>query len=303
MLGLYFLTRGDLYQSLENSEEALRGFKKLHQNDPQQKMILTSLNHLGAVQGQHYRWKESRDLCALAVSGLEQVDSKCNEIWFARQNVAIANVHLKDESAIEEAEQLMGDVLSHWRETLGKEHPTTLLAILNMSRVLLCRGKTEQAKEILLRALATAESRLGNQEYDFFTAHSLAAQTLMAYIKIIQHDYTKAEQILLDVNDKYTEISACGDHLDKITVRWYLMECYKEQRRFDEALDVHEEMSDSLKAMMKFNTRIKHPLAKNLYAKRQELEALKQAANMAATMALQARMDEMRLAERNERHA
>ena len=302
MLGLFYLIRGDLSQSLRNCEEALKGFEKLYHDDPQQKTILTSLNHLGAVQGQHYRWKESKDLCALAMTRLEQVDPEGSEIWLARQNIAIANVHLKDSKAFEEAEHLMADVLAHWTETLGGEHPTTLLAVFNMSRVLLCRERIQEAKEILLAALATVESRLGNKDFGFLTAHVLAAQTLLAYIKIVQHDYAKAEQILIDVNDKYTETLFSSDHLERITVLWYLMECYKEQGRFDEALDIHEEMSDSLKAMMQFNMRRKHPLVKNLYAKRQELEVLKQAATIAASKALEARMDEERQAERNERH-
>ena len=300
MLGLFYLIRGDLSQSLRNSEEALKGLEKLYHDDPQQKVILTSLNHLGAVQGQHYRWKESKDLCALAMSRLEEVDPEGNEIWLARQNVAIANVHLKDSKAFEEAEHLMADVLAHWTETLGREHPTTLLAVFNMSRVLLCRKRIQEAEEILLTALATAESRLGSKDFGLLTAHFLAAQTLLAYIKIVQHDYAKAEQILIDVNDKYTEKLFSSDHLERITVLWYLLECYKEQGRFDEALDIHEEMSDSLKAMMQFNMRRKHPLAKNLYAKRQELEALKQAATIAASKALEARMDQERQAKRNE---
>ena len=303
MLGLFYLIRGDLSESLRISEEALKGLEKLYHNDPQQKVILTSLNHLGAVQGQHYRWKESKDLCALAMTRLEQVDPKGNETWLARQNVAIANVHLNDTMAFEEAEHLMAGVLAHWTETLGSEHPTTLLAVFNMSRVLLCRERIQEAEEILLAALATAESRLENKDLGFLTAHFLAARTLLAYIKIVQHDYAKAEQFLIDVNDKYTENLISSDHLERITVLWYLMECYKEQGLFDEALDVHEEMSDSLKAMMQFNMRRKHPLAKNLYAKRQELEALRQAATIAASKALEARMDEDRQAERNERYA
>ena len=113
MLGLFYLSRGDLSQSLRNSEEALKGLEKLYQDDPQQKVILTSLNHLGAVQGQHYRWKESKDLCTLAMRGLEQVDPEGNEIWFARQNIAIANVHLKNSKAFEKAEHLIANVLTH----------------------------------------------------------------------------------------------------------------------------------------------------------------------------------------------
>ena len=298
MLGLFYLIRGDLSQSLRNSEKALKGLEKLYHNGSQQKVVLTALNHLGAVQGQHYRWKESRDLCTLAMSRLEQVDPEGNEIWLARQNVAIASVHLKDSKASEEAEHLMADVLAHWTETLGREHPTTLLAVFNMSRVLLCRERIQEAEQILLAALATTESRLGHKDFGF-----LAAQTLLAYMKIVQHDYAKTEQILIDVNEKYPEKLFSSDHLERITVLWYLMECYKEQRRFDEALDIHEEMLDSLKATMQFNMRRKHPLAKNLYAKRQELEALKQAAIMAASKALEARMDEERQAECNEQYA
>ena len=301
LLGLFYLARGDLSQSLQSSEEALKGFEKLYHDDPQHKIILTSLNHLGAIQGQNNKWKESKHLCALALSGLEQFDPRGHEIWLARQNIAIANVHLQDSEAFEEAEQLMADVLAHWSETLGREHPTTLLATFNMSRILLCREKIQEAEEFLLPALANLDSRLGNKDFGFLTAHFLDAQTLLAQIRIFQHDYTKAEQILIDVNDKYTEILSSSHHLERITVLWYLMECYKEQRRFDEALDTHEEISDSLKVIMKFNVRIKHPLSKNLYAKRQELERLKQAAKLAASTALEARMDEERQKKRLER--
>ena len=299
-LGLFCLSRGDLSHSLQSSEEALRGFKKLYHDEPRQEAMFTSLNHLDAFQGQHYRWKESKTLCTLAVRELDQVEPQGNEIWLARQNVAIANVHLEDSKGSEEAEQLMADVLAHWTETLEKEHPTTLLAVFNMSRVLLCREKTQEAEDILLPALARIESRLGTKDSEFLNAHFLAAQTLLAYIKIVQRNFSKAEKILIDVNDRYIEMLSSNDHMERITVLWYLMECYKEQRRYDEALDILEEVSDSLKATMNFNMRLKHPLAKNLHVKSQELEALKQAAKIAISKAIEARMNGERQAERNE---
>ena len=83
-----------------------------------------------------------------------------------------------------------------------------------------------------------------------------------------QRDYAQAEAILVDVNDSYTELKFASNHVDRIATLWYLMECYKEQHRFDDALEVWEEMSDSLKMSMNFNLRIKHPLAKNLSMQR-----------------------------------
>lgn len=286
ILGLFYLSRGDLSESLQHLQQALSGLEKLHENRSQHKTTLTALNHLGIVQAQYYRWNESRRLCELAMDGLQLVDPESNEIYLAKQNVAIANIHLKDSWGFAEAEYLMTDVLKHWSESLGSRHPNTLLATFNMSRVLLCREKIQEAEDVLVPALKVAESRLGSGDFGY-----LSARMLLACIKLHQRSYTQAEQILIDLNDSYTEMSSSAVHVDRITTLWYLMECYKEQGRFDEALEVYEEMSDLMKAAMTFNLRVKHPLAKNLIAKRQELEALKQCARIAIMRALEANVN------------
>lgn len=286
VLGLFYLSRGDLSESLQHSQQALSGLEKLHENDPQHKSTLAALNHLGAVQAQYYRWNESKRLCEMAMKSLQSVDPEGNEVWLAKQNVAIAAIHLNDSGSFAEAENLMTDVYNHWRRDLGDKHPTTLLAIFNKSRVLLCRGKIQEAEDLLLPTLGVAESRLGSKDFGF-----LAARVLLACIKLRQHNYTQAEQILVDVNDRYTEMNFSNDHMDRIVTLWYLMECYKEQCKFDDALEVYEEISDSMKATMNFNLRVKHPLAKNLNVKRQELEGLKQGARIATMRALEANLD------------
>jgi tetratricopeptide (TPR) repeat protein len=287
VLGLFLLSRGDLSESLQRSQQAQSGLEKLHENDPQHKTALAALNHLGAVQAQYYRWNESKKLCEMAMKGLQKIDPQGNEIWLAKQNIAIADIHLSDTGSFAEAESLMTDVYNHWRRCLGDEHPTTLLAIFTMSRVLLRRGKIEEAKELLLPALDVAESRLGSKDFGF-----QAARVLLACIQLHQRSFTQAEQILVDVNDIYTEMNFASDHMDRVVALWYLMECYKEQYKFDDALEVYEEMSDSIKTSMSFNLRAKHPLAKNLNAKRQELEALKQRARMVTMLALEANLNE-----------
>ena len=169
---------------------------------------------------------------------------------------------------------------------MGDEHPTTLLAIFNKSRVLLRRGKIQEAEDVLLPALDVAECRLGSKDFGF-----LAARVLLACIKLRQCSYTQAEQILVEVNDSYTVMNFSSDHMGRIITLWYLMECYKEQCKFDDALEVYEEMSDSMKTTMNFNLRVKHPLAKNLNIKRQELEGLKQGARIATMRALEANLN------------
>ena len=286
ILGLFFLSRGDLYESLQHSQEAVTGLEKLHQNEPQHRITLAALNHLGAVQGQYYRWNESGRLCDIAMRGLQEIDPEGNDTWFAKQNVAIAKINLGDANSSAEAEDLMADVHGHWRRTLGDEHPSTLLAAFNMSRVLFRRDKVQEAEDVLHPALELAESRLGSKDFGF-----MAGKVLLACIKLSQREYVQAEQILVDANDSYIEVTLSNDHFDRVVALWYLMECYKEQCKFDEALQVHEEIADAVKVTMNFNLRTKYPFAKNLSAKRQELEALKHGARIAIMRAVKANLD------------
>ena len=274
ILGLFHLSRGDLNESLRHSRQARSGLAKVHKGDPQYKATLIALNHLGAVQAQHYQWKESRDSCEAALEGLEQVDLDGNEICLAKQNIAIAIIHLNDSNSFAKAEDMITDVWIHWRNRLGDNHPATIRAVFNRCRVLFRTGKIREAEHLLLPALAVAETRLGSKEPSF-----LSARVLLACIKLYQRDYAPAEEILADVNGSYTGleygVKYANSHMDRITALWYLMECYKEQHRFDNAIAMLKEMSKSLKISMDFNLRLKHPLAKNLDLKRQELDALK----------------------------
>ena len=282
VLGLFYLSRGDLIESLQYSQQARSGLKKLYEHDPEHKAALTALNHLGAVQAQYYRWKESRELCKAALEGLRRIDPKSSEIWLAKQNIAIATIHLNERHSFAEAEALITDVWSHWKDSLGDHHPSTILAVINRSRISFYRGMISKAETLLLPALRIAETRLGTKHFSI-----LSARMLLACIKLSQRNHTLAEEILVDVIGIYTELEYAKNHMDRIATLWYLIECYKEQYRFDEALEVWEEMSDSLKLSMNFDLRVKHPLAKNLHLKRQELEALKQRTKIAVMRALE----------------
>ena len=276
ILGLYYLSRGDLNESLQYSQQARLGLEKLPQNIPKNKTALTALNHLGAVQAQYYRWEKSRELCKMALDGLQRSDPEGSEIWLAKQNIAIATIRLNDSDYFAEAEELITDVWNHWNDSLGEKHPTTLLTVFNRCRILFCRNMISEAENLLRPALKVAETRLGAKHFSFLSAH-----LLLACIKLRQRDYTQAEVILIEVNDSYAELEYASNHVDRIATLWYLMECYKEQYRFDEALEIWEEMYDSLKISMNSNLRTKHPLAKNLHIKRQELETLKHSAKIA----------------------
>ena len=48
----------------------------------------------------------------------------------------------------EEAEPLCREALEVWRETLGNRHPRTLIAISNLNRLLLNKGKLRLAEKL-----------------------------------------------------------------------------------------------------------------------------------------------------------
>ena len=225
----------------------------------------------------------------MALKGLERFFPEDNEVWIAKQNLAIACNHLSDDESHAEAKRLMIEVSVHWNVTLGKNHPNTLLATFNKCRVLLRLDELQEAEQTLLPALKIASTRLGTKDFGY-----LSAKLILACIKLRQKNYVAAEELLVSINDTYAEVGILDDHIDRIVALWYLMECYKEQFRFDEALEVYEEeVADAIKGAMKFNTRVQHPLAKNLYLKRKELESLKENARLATLRALEGHLDEM----------
>ena len=115
----------------------------------------------------------------MAMEGLQKADLEGNELRLAKQNVAIAAIHLDEADPFAEAEHLIRDVLEQWKACHGIDHPTSLLATFSMVRVLLCSGRIRAAEDELLPALEVAESWLGSNDFSF-----LAARTLLACVKL-----------------------------------------------------------------------------------------------------------------------
>ena len=63
VLALYYLSRGDLAKSFQHSQQAVSGLEEENKQEAdwsENKSMLVALNHLGAIQAQYYRWKDSK---------------------------------------------------------------------------------------------------------------------------------------------------------------------------------------------------------------------------------------------------
>ena len=257
-------------------ERALKGMSEVL--GPDHEDTLKAMDNLGRAHASHWRTEKARELHSRAATGMRK-NSKLGpthlETLTAVNNLAMTYMEYggdahSSESELQQAHQLLLEVIKSREMKLGKEHPYTLWAAANLARVKCAQGYIAEAESDILAGLKIVERNLGPRHIG-----TLFGKLYLGDILIKQKRLADAEEILLEVADGHRNMSVAnkGEHPDRVKALDFLSTCYQLQDKLDEAIDMCGQAIDGLAALGGHA----HPYMKRLRDKHMELCELRTA--------------------------
>ncbi|KAI1653470.1 hypothetical protein F4813DRAFT_399857 [Daldinia decipiens] len=202
-------------------------------------------------------------------------ETDAETLWFL-QDLATSYLRYDDEhSAKASPQQLLQShdhlnfITKQRQETLGEEHPFTLLAILHLARLKSSLGKHEEAKKIMDDNLKIA---IRNHGEDHIAV--IAAKTHYTNILVELNQYEEAEQIFNLVTQKarcklFTDED--GDHPDRMVAMWFQVKCLDKQGKPAGALRLCDSILVALRDVGGNRLGLNHKIVKMVERKKAEL--------------------------------
>lgn len=215
---------------------------------PNHEDTLRAKDHLGRVHFKYFRWPEAKALHFAALEGMRKAKAlgpNHLDTLSAMENLAMTNL-LIGGGLLASAQALMEEVTRQRKEKLGKEHPFTLLANLNLARIKGARGYHDEAEIEIRSGLSVAERNLGVRHIGTLYGKARLGQLLLCRKRL-----TDAEEVLLEVveNHRHMATDRDGAHPDRLIAMFYLLHCYRLQSNFEDALSVCGEVIRGLNAI------------------------------------------------------
>ncbi|KAK5081233.1 hypothetical protein LTR05_008027 [Lithohypha guttulata] len=147
---------GDFAQAEKMARLALEGIRNnLGPNDHETVLIMATLAEILRKRGRH---QQAEDLLREALKETAKLPvAELDVLILVGQ---LADV-LTDQDKFDEAAELHRHAFSEFQKIYGNEHPTTLLSMTCISRVLYAQGRYKDAEEMLLQTLPLQEKVLG----------------------------------------------------------------------------------------------------------------------------------------------
>jgi tetratricopeptide (TPR) repeat protein len=222
--------------------------------------LLEAMNNLALTMQKFWEthhFEEAFQLFSRAAAGMSRVHGPDHErTLFAKESLCRVAVLLGG-SRMRSAPATMTEILEIRRARLGKEHPYTLLAMVNLAVVLSASGRTTEAEGLIRWGLPVADRNLGPDHIGtLFGRHTLAC------ILVQDGRYAEAEELLVHVTESQKRMgSHRGDyHPDRLGALIGLARCHFMLGKVEQAIAVCDE------AIQGFDTIsvAPHPLALGL---------------------------------------
>ncbi|KAK1756233.1 hypothetical protein QBC47DRAFT_342927 [Echria macrotheca] len=244
--------------------------RKLGMRHPE---VLDAMDNLGLTVHKFWEehdFEEAFRLHSHAAEGMAEVHGTHHErTLFAKENMCRVAVLLGEKKRLALAEEMMAEVLSVRRKRLGKEHPLTLLAMVNMAIVWSALGEFEEAERLISVGLPVAIQDFGEEHIG-----TLFGKQTLACVVAQRGRHAEAEALLRKVADAQKRMaSQRGDyHPDRLASLIELARCCFTQGKVAEAL---ENVDEAITGFVHITRSAKpHPLTVRL------MEARKQMAKM-----------------------
>jgi tetratricopeptide (TPR) repeat protein len=268
-LGHILYSRGQYSKATTIQREVVDGF--VRELGPDNEETLKAKDLLGRAVKWTYKPKDQNQAMQLhreAISGLESINGPDNtDVLVAKESLARLLVDIGDtgDMHFNEAGILITEVIERRRRTLGKEHPYTLLAMVNAAIVKCAQNAPHEAEELLQTALDIANRNFGK---DYFG--TLLGRTHLGHVLVQQGRYIDAEEVLRDTAERQKHMKARrGDyHPDRVGALIELAKCYRLQGKIDLSMETCDEAIDGFESWDLAD----HPLAVELRKARRKLE-------------------------------
>ncbi|KAK2861092.1 hypothetical protein FQN49_004556 [Arthroderma sp. PD_2] len=274
ILGATCLLCSRLREAYELHKEAIEKLSNLEGFGPEHEHTLVALNNLSRVELRYFHHEEAFKMQLQAYGGLKRVLGPTHlKTLDAKEN--FAGIHgFMGEQHLPPALQMSEEVVQIRIKTLGREHPLTLRSKLIVAKIKTAMNQFDEAEQIFLEGLPAAERNLGENHLG-----TLAARTWLGHLYWRQGRYLEAQAILEDVMKKQRyELSrrADGEHIDRVQAMWFLVHCYEDQGKIDDALNMCQDVTQLVHNFGGEGLGRKHKLCQNLKEKREELLTLKE---------------------------
>ena len=214
--------QGHIPQARKIHESAVEGFNRVLGDNHVD--TLRAMGNLGRVVGKDFRFTEAIKIHSKVVSGLRaKLGQSHLDTLIAMDNQAMAYFdraangfgHRGD---LDHAVEMEEEVFDQRKDKLGREHPYTLWAGLNLARIKALRGEIDEALAIFLPGHAIARRNLGETHFSVLFGKMHHGRILM-YAK----KYQEAEIILSEVVESHRGIR--GGHPDRLLSMFSLIKC------------------------------------------------------------------------------
>ncbi|KAJ3545083.1 hypothetical protein NM208_g2692 [Fusarium decemcellulare] len=234
--------------------------------------VLEAKNNLGLTIlkfWKRHHFEQAVRLHSEAAEGMAKVHGPDHEQTLAAKEHLCRAAVLLGGDHLESVEDLMTEVLETRRAKLGKEHPYTLLAMVNMAIVLTAMGQYKKAEDLVLEGLPVAGRTLGRDHIG-----TLFGRQTHAAILLERREYAAAEEILLQVAESQKHMASHrGDyHPDRLGALIELARCSFALSKIDRAAAICDEAIYGLDSI----SMEEHPLAISLRVSRSRMLELTQ---------------------------
>ncbi|KAF2096176.1 hypothetical protein NA57DRAFT_78947 [Rhizodiscina lignyota] len=261
--------QGHLAESLALHQATVDGMVTLYGEENEN--TLKAKNNLARVHRTFMDDEKAAELHLTAWEGMRRLLGEAHmDTLDCLEGLAMTRLRLDAKYHIE-CHDHMQFILDERRKTLGKEQNFTLIAVCNLGQVKSALGHHEEAAKIMEPTIRIAERNLDEDHFGISWGKCHYGRVLVQLQR-----YEEAEEILTEAADMryFRKVTDGGEHPDRIFVMWCLASCFKEQKKFREALETCELIVQALQSIGRGGT--KHKMAEMVH---EEIAALKLSIN------------------------
>lgn len=206
-----------------------------------------SLRSLGRVHSRWMEYEEASQLHKVAWKGMKECLGETHlETLTSLEDLAMSYLRHDGESYAHAEEHLLEShermkfVHDQRRKILGREQPYTLLAYFYLAQLKAAIGQQEQAEGMMKEVISTAGINVSEEHTAILSAKAHYAQLLVQLGR-----YEEGAEILRTLIHKpqYRRTTDDdGEHPDRIAAMWFLAGCQEKQGKFQQAIELCEEM-------------------------------------------------------------
>ncbi|KAM0281821.1 hypothetical protein ACHAQH_003310 [Verticillium albo-atrum] len=246
-LGQSVLGQGRLTESLMLCERARDGFQRAYGGSHHE--TLMAISDIAKVHFFKLNLEESLRHHEMAFRRAETLSKDHalpeGDFLSLKEDFASALAKVKKkQSELEEAESLLREVIERRAELLGKSHPYTLYARAKLGRVLGVLKRFEEAEELFIDTLKTAQRTVGDEHLGV-----LAGKIWFGEVLLEKGDLARAEAYIRPATNRELYRIASGrdgEYQDRIMAVWILIKCLTRQGKLVEALELCRELEISI---------------------------------------------------------